>query len=44
VGETNDSNYVLPENLQEYFVKKDQLCASVKHKEKSACCDATGCC
>lgn len=40
----NDSNYVLPKNLREYFLKKDQLCANVNQEENSACCDATGCC
>ncbi len=38
--------YQLPANLEEYFSKKDKLCANVNKtpEESSSCCDSNSCC
>jgi hypothetical protein len=42
----NHEKYQLPENLEEYFLNKDQLCANVNHSKKvsESCCDSSTCC
>ena len=35
--------YIMPDNLVEYFLKKDKLCANVSTRN-SSCCESNDCC